>query len=779
MTTIDAGPGPATPAMTLTFSVIVNTTDRAGPLRTLLRGLEQQSYPHFELIVVVGPTRDNTLEVLAEYTGRLRVLRCAAANLSLGRNIGLLEARGDIVAFVDDDAVPSRRWLEQLAGLFRDERLDATGGRVYAVDPLRSITQHLVGIVSSLAEQHDVRASLLESMIPDTEARLWVGRMMGTNMAFRRRALLDVGGFDPLFQWVYDDTDIAVRLANAGKVIQPVKECVVYHIPASNRNRIAHTYNVKWWIHTRSVVYYAIRNGRASGDTSAAILRRCLHFAHGQWLWAGQLRRNNQLTAAQAARMRLMVPWYGLRGAARALLGPRSLIDPGQARRAANMNSSPIHPYQDANSPRQPSVDPVLGHRAEILMPDPPVRVALLTTHYPPEQTEGIGRKNNLLARGLFALGHSVHVIARGETDKLSFYDGAYTQRLAMRLDRYESYRRLPRLHYALNHSHRVFETLRRMQLNDGVQVVDTPVWQVDGLVTAVSGLLPVIAHLQTATRQIADLQRDVDEDARLMGELEQTLIERARFLVPNTQATVETARRVYGLRPDHPNMKVVPHGIEPVPDAATRPYPTDRAADAPVTILYVGRLEKRKGIADLFAAIPKVLAAAPQARFVIAGADNSLNDGFLARTSRTYPDWFAERHPGLLDRVAFKGQVSDAELAALYQSCDLFVAPSLYESFGLIYLEAMNYAKPVIGCRAGGIPEVVDDGISGSLVDPESPGQLAQAILALLRSPMRLRQFGLAGRAQLLERFTHIHMARAMVEVYRRVIAQSTASGA
>ena len=763
----------------MAFSVIVNTTDRAGPLRALLRGLEGQSYPHFELIVVVGPTRDNTLEVLAEYAGRLRVLRCPAANLGLSRNIGLLAARGDIVAYVDDDAVPSRRWLEQLAGLFLDRRLDATGGRVYAVDPLRAITQHLIGVASSLAEQHDVRESPLEWMIPSTEARLWVGRMMGTNMAFRRRALLEVGGFDPLFQWVYDDTDIAVRLANAGKVVQPVKECVVYHIPASNRNRIAHTYNVKWWIHARSVVYYAIRNGRASGDTGGAILRRCLRYVHGQWLWAGQLRRGKQLDAAQAARMRVMVPWYGLRGAVRALLRPRSLIEPGEARRAADMSTFPIHPFQNTDSPRQPSVDPVQGHRPEILMSEPPVRVALLTTHYPPEQTEGIGRKNNLLARGLFALGHGVHVIARGETDKLSFYDGAYTHRLAMRLDRYDSYRRLPRLHYALNHSHRVFETLRRIKLNDGVQVVDSPVWQVDGLVTAVSGLLPVIAHLQTATRQIADLQRDVDEDARLMGELEQALIERASFLVPNTLATVETAQRVYGLQPDHPNLRVVPHGIEPVPDSATRPYPLDRAADAPVTILYVGRLEKRKGIADLFAAIPKVIAAAPQARFVIAGADNSLNDGFLARTSRTYPDWFAERHPGLLDRVAFKGQVSDAELAMLYQSCDLFVAPSLYESFGLIYLEAMNFAKPVIGCRAGGIPEVIDDGISGSLVDPASPGQLVQAILSLLRTPARLREFGLAGRARLLERFTHIQMARAMVEVYRRVISQSSASGA
>jgi glycosyltransferase involved in cell wall biosynthesis len=221
-----------------TISVIINTIDRVGPLRTLLQALEHQSYPFFEVIVVVGPTRDNTLEMLSEYGDRVRVLRCPTANLGRSRNIGLLAARGDIVAFIDDDAVPSCRWLEQIARLFVNENLDATGGAVYLAHPNNPTTQHRIGIISSLAEQIDVRSSWLEHLVPPGDGSVWVARMMGTNMAFRRRSLMEVGGFDEFFEWVYDDSDVALRLTSAGKIVHPVKEAVVYHFPASSRTRV-------------------------------------------------------------------------------------------------------------------------------------------------------------------------------------------------------------------------------------------------------------------------------------------------------------------------------------------------------------------------------------------------------------------------------------------------------------------------------------------------------------------------------------------------------------
>jgi glycogen(starch) synthase len=283
----------------LGFSVIVNTTDRAGPLQTLLKALNLQSYPHFEVIVVVGPTQDNTLEILSDYEGRVRVLRCPKANLSQSRNIGLLAAQGDVVVYIDDDAVPCARWLEQLARLFSDPDLDATGGAVYLVHPNRPTVQHRIGIVSSLSEQVDVRSSWLEHIVPEGKGCHWIARMMGTNMAFRRQALLEVGGFDEFYVYIAEETDVMLRLVRAGKIVHPVKEATVYHVPASSRHRVPFSYVGKWWLQTRSGVYYCIKNGPPAGDSLHAITLRCLKLVHGHWLWYKRLLKEHKITLAQ------------------------------------------------------------------------------------------------------------------------------------------------------------------------------------------------------------------------------------------------------------------------------------------------------------------------------------------------------------------------------------------------------------------------------------------------------------------------------------------------
>jgi glycosyltransferase involved in cell wall biosynthesis len=757
----------------ITFSLIVNTNDRAEPLATLLRALEGQSYPHFEVLVVVGPTRDHTLDVVRPYGARLRVLRCPQPNLSISRNIGLLAACGEIVAYIDDDAVPCRNWLAQLAARFADPLLDASGGDVRLVHPNRAQLQHRLGIISALAEHADVRRGWLDRLAPPPgAASLWTPRMMGANMAFRRRALLAVGGFDEYYAYGYEDPDAALRLALAGGHVLPLLEAPVYHVPASSRYREALTLNQQWWLYTRTAVYYSIKSGRKAGESWRAIARRCVYLTHGHWKWAGQLAAEGRLTPPQRRHMRFHEVRSGLQGALSGLLRPRRLLT-GQAEGAAQIpQERTLEPFLNEQSRFQPAVDPVSGRTGKLETPDEPLRVCLLSQAYPPAKFDGVGRSTHLLARGLFELGHHVHVVTRGQAEQIAYYDGAYVHQIPLRLNRYERYRLLPATHATLNYSHAVYEKVQMLQLNDGIQLVDSPLWQVEGLVTEQSGRLPVVVRPVTAIRQIAELQHNHDQDQRMLGDLEQALLERAAFLVANSQATVKALQTVYSLPLSVPR-DVVAYGIAPVPDEAVRPFDPARRPDTPLTILFLGRLEKRKGILDLFAAIPRVLEQTPGVRFVIAGADNSLADGFQAQHGLNYPAWFARQHPAALPHVEFLGGVSEERLNQLYQECDLFVAPSLYESFGLIYLEAMNYGKAVVGCRAGGIPEVVDDGGNGLLVEPEAPAALAEAIVRLVRSPQLLRDMGLAGRSRLLERFTYLHMARGFAAAYRTVLGQ------
>lgn len=759
-----------------TVSVIINTLDRAASLKILLQALEHQSYRQFEVIVVVGPTQDHTFDVLGDYAHRVRVLRCPAANLSVSRNIGLRAARGEIVAYIDDDAVPSRNWLLQLNRLFADPKIAATGGTVYLIHPEHAALQHRLGIISPIGEQYDVRLGPLDHLPFEGAGRFWTMRMMGANMAYRRSALLAIGGFDEFYEWVYDDADVALRLSAAGFLVQPVQEAPVYHVPASSRNRTVFTFNGRWWIQTKAAVYFSVRNGRAFGVPVHRILRRIGYFVHGHWRWNTDLLKQRKISLTQWLQANLSEIRGVLVGISGAFFKKPPTFAQVNAAHPSDPMAGSIQYFLNESSSMQPTVDPVSGRQPAVHLVEQPLRIALLSFNYPPERYEGVGRSTNMLAKGLFELGHTVHVLTHGSQPTISYYDGAYVHRVPYRLDRYMQFRHLPKVHHLLNYSHAVHDRLQRLLLNDDIQIVDTPLWLTDGFVTAVSGMLPVVVRPVTAQRQIAEIQNHRDDDLRLVGEIEEALLRHARFIVANTHATVRALHQVYHLLDKTEIIQVIPYGIEAVDEQQIRPFPYHHAPTK-LTVLYVGRLEKRKGIQDLFAAIPNVLRRLPNVEFLIAGADNSEADGFKRKTGLSYPAYFRKYHPKFTPNVHFLGEVSEEKLHSLYQNCHLFVAPSLYESFGLIYLEAMNYAKPVIGCRAGGIPEVVDDGVTGRLVDPESPEQLAEAIVALLQSPRMLYEYGVAGRQRLLNRFTYIHMARGFEQVYRRVLAETAAT--
>lgn len=118
-----------------------------------------------------------------------------------------------------------------------------------------------------------------------------------------------------------------------------------------------------------------------------------------------------------------------------------------------------------------------------------------------------------------------------------------------------------------------------------------------------------------------------------------------------------------------------------------------------------------------------------------------------------------------LTSRVTFHGQLDDPTLQAAYAQCDLFALPSAGEGFGIVFLEAMRYAKPCIGARAGGIPEVVAEGKTGLLVDAGDAPALAAALHQLWYDPAQREQLGQAGRERLQnkfspERFKRQHLA-------------------
>ena len=105
---------------------------------------------------------------------------------------------------------------------------------------------------------------------------------------------------------------------------------------------------------------------------------------------------------------------------------------------------------------------------------------------------------------------------------------------------------------------------------------------------------------------------------------------------------------------------------------------------------------------------------------------------------------------------VSFHGYVKRNDLDAFYKRCDIFVAPSNYESFGIIYLEAMRFGKPVVACDSGGTPEVVENEVSGILVPQRRPDQLAIALIRLCKSQSLRKQMRQAGQREEFLSFIH-----------------------
>ena len=124
---------------------------------------------------------------------------------------------------------------------------------------------------------------------------------------------------------------------------------------------------------------------------------------------------------------------------------------------------------------------------------------------------------------------------------------------------------------------------------------------------------------------------------------------------------------------------------------------------------------------------------------------------------------------------VVFKGYVTDEELADEYKSCDIFWAPSRYESFGQIYIEAMASGKAVIGTRVGGIPEIIKDTKNGFMIDNENSEQLHKILNKLIDNQELRKSIGLEARKTIAHNFTSTLWAKKMLNFIFESILNKT----
>ncbi len=731
-------------------SVVINTYNRASYLGNAVRSIATQSFADVELVIVNGPSTDDTVPVLEQLGSQgyqFKLLDCASRNLSESRNIGIAACAGDVVFFIDDDGVAHRQWVERLMRAYADSQVGAAGG--FTLDHTGMDFQCRYTVCDRLGN-----ASFLSTLDPaqllSTGGGFAYPSLLGTNCSFRKSELLRIGGFDEVFAYMLDETDVCLRIFDRGHKIVTVPDAYVLHKYAPSHTRNAQRIPASLLAPARSKSYFMLKHANRNNGNLADIYglidgyRRDIDFSnrwfldHKKITVAHYAKLSKELTDGINEGLTLGADEAVMNRASAHLSRPQALADSF----LPVLRGGPLHPANQA------------------------LRIYLVSQGYPPADTSGIARWTHECARGLADLGHEVHVITRSASEG-AFVDmvgGVWLHSVPDRFDDERVYLSpVPLPDSILRRAEAVLAEIKRCQGIWGVDVVSAPIWDLEGILCAEYLELPVITSLHTTYRLALPFKPawTTDREYRrrhvnLVMAGERWLLSHGASILANSQEIVHEIDAAYqcSLATQAKQLAVVPHGLDAAPAAPELGAPR---APGPLRILFVGRLEERKGPDTLLAALALLPRNTPPLAIELLGQSPGDKDEFVRALKAAAAKLSAR--PAQFT-VNFVGYVDDATLQQAYARCDIFVAPSRFESFGLILIEAMRWAKPVVACDIGGMREVIDSGDSGLLVPPGDADALAASLRTLINDSELRHGLGQRGFERYLQRFTRQTMA-------------------
>ncbi|HVV09906.1 glycosyltransferase family 4 protein [Amycolatopsis sp.] len=398
------------------------------------------------------------------------------------------------------------------------------------------------------------------------------------------------------------------------------------------------------------------------------------------------------------------------------------------------------------------------------------MRVLMVSWEYPPVVVGGLARHVHALARHLAKDGHEVVVLCRHvsgtdahthpTTDRM--VDGVRVIRVAEDPMHVTFEQDLVAWTLAMGHAMvRAGLNLFRTWQPDVVHAHD---WLVahPAIALAETSGKPLVGtiHATEAGRHSGWLSHPLNQQVH---SAEWWLANRADELITCSQAMRTEVAGLFDLEPEA--VTVIHNGIEErgwrVPQAEITAARARYSPKGEPLLLYFGRLEWEKGVQDLLAALPQIRREHPGARVVVAGRGRHLEP--LVEQARKLR---------IRRAVHFAGHLPDRELRAALAAADAVVLPSRYEPFGIVALEAAASEAPLIASTAGGLGEVVIDGITGLAFAPGDVAGLQTAVDSVLRDRKSARRRARTARARLSVDFDWARIAEATAEVYRRARA-------
>lgn len=731
-----------------TVSIVVCTYNRADHLERCLEYLEFQTNPNFEVVVINGPSTDGTEMVLRRFEGRIKIGRNMLRNLSISRNIGIEMADGDLIAFIDDDAIPFDDWVETLLREFNGRPLTTAGlgGPVYYAGSLEFQSQ-------------DIGFNKFAETFPNIESSKigrdgWERTLLGTNTCFQGEILRRECGFDEQFDYFLDESELCFRLQKRGLLVSYSGDLFLRHEFAQSENRAGkHKFN--WHTICKNTAYFIAAYSGLEGAALRQYLETRMRRERIEPLM--HARDIGEISEAMAVEYieDIRSGWN------------QGLIDYESFPRLRKLTEGP-GAFQEF---------PIRMDRPRVEAELPRLHICIVTKEFAgfSRVSGGIGTLYYHLASELLLMGHRVTVITPDENERV-YQRGRFTVRCVVPSSVCVDNIGAPGFVANVNWSLSALNGVAASHLDEPVDIVESALWDSEALTVALlpAGERPFVVTRLVTPYSVAGKMNGWDlstRDAVLIRRSERTLIEASDFVIPISEAIADTIEVEHSIaRSDRWQtsycgvahwpffdfrMDYAAGGIGAIEDQTIPPNQR--------VVLFIGRLEGRKGIDVLLRAANEFLLAASDTCLILAGRDV---EGWRERAKSMLGE-------NVCDRIHFVGEVEDSTRERLLHSAYCVIFPSRYESFGLVPLEAFVHGVPVIGAQVGAVPEVVENEMCGLLFEDGNADALADCVARLVREP-RLRERLAEGARKQAKRFSARNAAIETSRIYANLLARS-----
>lgn len=370
---------------------------------------------------------------------------------------------------------------------------------------------------------------------------------------------------------------------------------------------------------------------------------------------------------------------------------------------------------------------------------DKKLNICLVSREFPPDTAfGGIATYSLDMARILSLHGHQVTVFSHSLTSThLTYIYGipVYKIRVPNIFNHYW-HEFLPIFILAYNGV--IFRHVEKQHRQKPFDIIDAPDHLAEGLFTRLLPDIPVVTRLHTPYSLLVEMGLNnykKDLSYWFIKQFEKAALHRSDALYAPTHDLIQRCDRLLGIG----SIKSEVFGY-PLDLRLFSPSTQTQQPSSQIRILFLGRLEQRKGIETIALAFPKIFAQYPQVRLTMVGRDTPNIAGTLS--GRAYlKNHFASAN--CTHAVQFMDNVPLEQLPAIFHAHDIVWVPSLYDNFPLICLEAMACGKPVVVSDAGGLPEMVQHQKNGLVFKRGNADDLAEQTLTLLSQPDLLMNLG------------------------------------